>query len=68
MEKVLKIQSANSIIQSFRGDGSTAPSHELLDFKIPNIGEVYDLSKSYISIRTFSFIVSQEEWLNQFED
>ena len=50
MEKVLKIQSANSIIQSFRGDGSTAPSHELLDFKIPNIGEVYDLSKSYISI------------------
>ena len=30
MEKVLKIQSANSIIQSFRGDGSTAPTHEFV--------------------------------------
>ena len=51
MEKITKLQSANSIVQSFAGAGNgVRPTQELLDFKIPNTGDVYDLSSSYISI------------------
>ncbi len=49
MEKVIKIQSNNSFVQTFDNDNALPPSQKLLDFVIPK-GEVYDLSRSYISI------------------
>ena len=48
MEKVLRIQSDNSLVQSFQ-IGTTAPTQKLVDFTIPPDG-VYDLEKSYIAI------------------
>lgn len=51
MERVIKIQSSNSISQSFRGDGSApGPSQRLLQYRIIDDGSVYDLTQSYISI------------------
>jgi len=49
MEKVIKIQSDNSLVQSFNNDATPAPSQKLLDFTIPK-GEIFDLSRSYIAI------------------
>ena len=48
MEKVIKIQSENSVVQTF-DNSATFPSQKLFDFKIPR-GEVYDLSASYVAI------------------
>mgnify|MGYP003673054731 FL=1 len=48
MEKVLRIQSDNSLVQAFK-IGTTAPTQKLVDFTIPPDG-VYDLEKSYVSI------------------
>ncbi len=49
MEKVIKIQSDNSFVQTFDNDNALPPTQKLLNFTIPR-GEVYDLSRSYISI------------------
>ena len=49
MEKIIKIQSDNSIAGVYDGVGGS-PSQKLVDFTIPQ-GGVYDLSKSYISIK-----------------
>lgn len=49
MEKVIKIQSDNSLVQTFNNDTTPAPSQKLLSFTIPR-GEIYDLSRSYIAI------------------
>ena len=51
MEKIIKIQSENSIVQTFQNFAGTVlpPTQKLLDFTIPR-GGVYDLSKSYIAI------------------
>ena len=48
MERVIKIQSENSIVQTFDNVNST-PTNKNLDFKIPE-GGVYDLSESYIAL------------------
>jgi len=48
MEKVIKIQSENSVVQTWN-NGTTAPTQKLFDFKIPK-GEVYDLSASYVAV------------------
>ena len=48
MEKVIKIQSDNSIVQTFNNT-TTNPTQKLLDFTIPK-GEVYDLSRSYVAV------------------
>jgi hypothetical protein len=51
MEKVIKIQSDNDITnERFRFGDQTNLTKTLVDFKIPNNGAVYDLSKSYVSI------------------
>lgn len=50
MEKIIKIQSDNSIAQIFDVDNAVPPSQKLVDFTIPQ-GGVYDLSKSYVSIK-----------------
>jgi hypothetical protein len=52
MEKIIKIQSDNSVVQTFNitPGNTTAPSQQLLDFRIPETGAVYDLSKSYVAI------------------
>ena len=49
MEKIIKIQSDNSLVQTFDNDNTLPPTQKLLSFTIPK-GEVYDLSRSYISI------------------
>ena len=49
MEKVIKIQSNNSFVQTIDNENTLPPTQKLLDFVIPK-GEVYDLSRSYISI------------------
>ena len=49
MEKVIKIQSDNSIVQTFDNQNALQPTQRLLDFTIPR-GMVYDLSRSYIAI------------------
>jgi hypothetical protein len=48
MERVIKIQSENSIVQTFN-NVTTTPTNKNLDFKIPE-GGVYDLSESYIAL------------------
>jgi len=48
MERVIKIQSENSIVQTFN-NVTTTPTNKNLDFKIPE-GGVYDLSESYIAV------------------
>ena len=48
MNRVVKIQSENSIVQTF-DNINTNPTNKNLDFKIPE-GGVYDLSESYIAI------------------
>lgn len=48
MEKVIKIQSDNAVVQTWDVT-NTAPSQTLFDFTIPK-GEVYDLEKSYVAI------------------
>lgn len=52
MEKIVKIQSDNSIAQTFNitPGNTTPPSQQLLDFRVPETGAVYDLSKSYVAI------------------
>jgi len=49
MEKIIKIQSDNSIAQIY-DQTQAGPSQKLVDFTIPQ-GGVYDLSKSYVSIK-----------------
>ncbi len=62
MERVIKIQSANSMTQSFTGQGQAAVglinnvTNKNCDFKIPE-GGVYDLSKSYMA---FEFEITSE--------
>ena len=48
MEKVIKIQSDNSLAQTFDNSNSF-PSQKLVDFTIPQ-NDVYDLTKAYISL------------------
>jgi len=48
MNRVVKIQSENSIVQTF-DNVNTTPTNKNLDFKIPE-GGVYDLSESYIAL------------------
>lgn len=50
MERVIKLQSTNSIVQDLKGDGSITPIQPLLDFKIHGDGSVYDLSQSYVAL------------------
>jgi len=50
MERVIKLQSVNSIVQDLKGDGSIVPTQSLVDFKIHGDGTVYDLSQSYVAI------------------
>lgn len=50
MEKIIKIQSDNSLAQTFDAVNGPAPTQKLVDFTIPQ-GGVYDLSKSYIAIK-----------------
>jgi len=48
MEKVIKLQSDNSITQTFN-NVATKPTNKLVDFTIPS-GSVFDLSRSYVAI------------------
>lgn len=50
MERVIKLQSSNAIVQDLKGDGSVVPTQTLLDFKIHGDGTVYDLSQSYVAV------------------
>jgi len=49
MERVVKLQSINSINQEFTNAGGNNPTKKIVDFKIPE-GGVYDLSSSYIAL------------------
>jgi hypothetical protein len=51
MERVIKLQATNSIVQDLKGDGSITPIQPLLDFKIHGDGSVYDLSQSYVALK-----------------
>lgn len=48
MEKVIKIQSDNGVVQTF-DNAAAFPTQKLFSFTIPK-GEVYDLSKSYVAV------------------
>ena len=48
MEKIIKLQSDNSITQTFNNT-ATHPTNKLLDFTIP-AGGVFDLSRCYVAI------------------
>ena len=48
MEKVIRIQSDNSVVQTFN-NSTTVPTQKLFDFTIPR-GAVFDLSRSYVSV------------------
>ena len=49
MERRIKIQSENSIVQTFDNQGGSVPTNRNLDFKIPE-GMVIDMEKSSVNI------------------